>query len=59
MDDECGADGVEPEEHDKEKASAHSYRRYVGCIVGELMPTMGQQEVAIAIAIISETWVLD
>lgn len=32
MDDEFGAEGVEPEEHEREKASAHSYRRYVGCI---------------------------
>ena len=27
IDDECGTDGVDPEEHVREKASAHSYRR--------------------------------
>ena len=25
--DECGTDGVEPEEHESENASAHSYLR--------------------------------
>jgi hypothetical protein len=33
IDDECGTDGVEPEEDVRENASAHSYRRYVSCIV--------------------------
>ena len=33
MDDEWGTDGVDPDEQVRENASAHSYRRYVCCMV--------------------------
>jgi len=36
MEEERGTDGVDPEEEVSEKASAHSYRRYVCCIVSSL-----------------------
>jgi hypothetical protein len=36
IEEECGTDGVDPEEQDNENASAHSYLRYVCCMIEDI-----------------------